>query len=125
MKMSQESWVKTFMQDVMDEKGQVLFDNLAWFEKKLCSVMTSASACEHMWSIEGWIHNKRRIKLVQPNVERGVRVLGNLVLRKVILLSKEQKVASDSLRLVAAFSGATDIFHGRLMLRSFSVFEVY
>jgi len=41
MKRSQQSWVKTFMQDVMDEKGQVLFDNLAWFAKKLCSVMTS------------------------------------------------------------------------------------
>ena len=96
MKRSQQSWVKTFMQDVMDEKGQVLFDNLAWFAKKLCSVMTSASACERMWSIEGWIHNKRRIKLAQPNVERAVRAHGNLVLRKVILLSKEQKVASDS-----------------------------
>ena len=35
------------MQDVMDEKGQA-FDNLAWFAKKLCSVMTSASACEHV-----------------------------------------------------------------------------
>jgi hypothetical protein len=44
MNRSQQSWVKTFMQDVMDEQGQVLFDNLAWFAKKLCSVMTSASA---------------------------------------------------------------------------------
>jgi hypothetical protein len=34
MNMSQQSWVKTFMQDVMDEKGQALFDNLAWFAKK-------------------------------------------------------------------------------------------
>ena len=65
MNRSQQSWVKTFMQDVMDEMGQVLFDNLAWFAKKLCSVMTSASACEHMWSIEGWIHNKRRHRLAQ------------------------------------------------------------
>jgi hypothetical protein len=58
----------------MDEKGQVLFDNLAWFVKKLCSVMTSDSACEHMWNIEGWIHNKRRNRLAQPNVERTVSV---------------------------------------------------
>jgi hypothetical protein len=36
---------KTFMQDVMDKQGQVLFDNLAWFAKKMCSVMTGASAC--------------------------------------------------------------------------------
>ena len=33
MNRSQQSWVKTFMQDVMDEKGQVLFDNLSWFTK--------------------------------------------------------------------------------------------
>ncbi len=57
MNRSQQSWVKTFMQDVMDEKGQSLFDNLTWFAKKLCSVMTSVSVCEHMWNIEGWIHN--------------------------------------------------------------------
>jgi hypothetical protein len=96
MNRSQQSWVKTFMQDVMDEKGQVLFDNLAWFAKKLCSVMTSASACEHMWSIAGWIHNKRRNRLAQPNVEKAVRAHGNLVLRKAMLLSREQKVAWDS-----------------------------
>ena len=96
MNRSQQTWVKTFMQDVMDEMGQVLFDNLAWFAKKLCSVMTSASACEHMWSIEGWIHNKRRHRLAQPNVERAVRAHGNLVLRKAMLLSKQQKVTGDS-----------------------------
>ena len=56
MNRSQQSWVKTFIKDVMDEKGQVLFDNLGWFAKKLFSVMTSASVCEHMWCIEGWIH---------------------------------------------------------------------
>jgi hypothetical protein len=96
MNRSQQSWVKTFMQDVMDEKAQDLFDNLVWFTKKLCSVMTSVSACEHMWSIEGWIHNKRRNRLSQPNVEKAVRVHGNLVLRKAMLLSKQQKVAWDS-----------------------------
>ncbi len=80
------------MQHVMDEKEQVLFDNLAWFAKKLCSVMTSASACEHMWSIEGWIHNKHRNRLAQPNVERAVCAHVNLVLRQAILLSKEEKV---------------------------------
>ncbi len=58
--------------------------------------MTCASAYEHMWSIEGWIHNKRRNTLAQPNIERGVRAHGNLVLRKASLLSKEQKVAWDS-----------------------------
>ncbi len=88
----------------MDEKGKVLFDNLAWFAKKLCSVMTSASACEHMWSIEGWIHNKRRNRLVQPNAERAVRAHGNLVLRKAMLLSKQQKVAWDSQECIITVS---------------------
>jgi hypothetical protein len=80
----------------MDEKGQVLFDNLTWFAKKLCSVMTSASACEHMWNIEGWIHNKLRNRLAQPNVERVVCASDNLTLRKDMLLSKHQKVTWDS-----------------------------
>ena len=72
MNRSHQTWVTTFMQDDMDEKGRVLFDNLSWFVKKLCWVMTSASACEHMWSIEGWMHNKRRNRLTQPNKERTV-----------------------------------------------------
>ncbi len=72
---------------VMDEQGQVLFDDLAWFAKKLCSVISSVSACNHVWSIEGWIHNKRRNILSQPNIERSVRAHGNLVLRTAILLS--------------------------------------
>jgi hypothetical protein len=87
---------KTFIQDVMDEQGQVLFDNLAWFVKKLCSVMTSASVCEHMWNIEGWIHNKHRNRLEQPNIDRTVSVHDNVVLRKYILSSKEKKVELDS-----------------------------
>ena len=33
-----------------------LFDNLTWFPKKLCSVMTSATAYEHMYSELQWIH---------------------------------------------------------------------
>ncbi len=88
--------MKTFIQDVMDEKGQVLFDNLAWFAKNLCSVMTSTSVFEHMWSIEGWIHNKHRNRLSQPNVEKTVRDHDNLVLRKDMMLSRQQKVAWDS-----------------------------
>ena len=51
---------------------------------------------QHMWSIAGWIHNKRRNRLAQPNVEKAVRAHGNLVLRKAMLLSRQQKVAWDS-----------------------------
>jgi hypothetical protein len=28
------------MEEITDSNGRVLFDNLAWFTKKLCSVMT-------------------------------------------------------------------------------------
>ena len=49
-----------------------------------------------MWIITGWIHNKRRNRLGQPNVEKVVRDHGNLVLRKVILISRQQKVSWDS-----------------------------
>ncbi len=67
--------MKTFIQDVIHEKGQVLLDNPSWFSKKLCSVMTSASTSDHVWSIEGWIHNKHRNRFAQPNVEKDVRVV--------------------------------------------------
>ena len=44
----------------------------------------------------GWILNKHRNRLAQPNVEKAVRVHDNLVLRKVMLLSRQEKVAWDS-----------------------------
>ena len=55
---------------------------LAWFEDKVCGVMCSVSACEHCWSIEGWIHSKRRNKFHQTLVEKLVRSHTNLVLRE-------------------------------------------
>ena len=42
------------------------------------------------------MYNKRRNRLAQPNVEKDVRSHGNLVLRKAMLLSSQQKVAWDS-----------------------------
>jgi hypothetical protein len=49
-----------------------------------------------MWSVEGWIHNKCRNRLTQPSVERAVCAHDNLVLRKAMSLSKQQKVVWDS-----------------------------
>ncbi len=43
MERSQQSWVKTYMKDITDSSGRALFDNMTWFTKKLCSVMTSSS----------------------------------------------------------------------------------
>ena len=57
---------------------------------KVSGVMCSASACEHCWSIEGWIHSKRRNNdhhkkrnnVHQKLVEKLVRAHTNLVLRE-------------------------------------------
>ena len=85
MKRSHQNWVKTYMEDITDSIGTILFNNLSWFTKKLCSVMTSVSVCENICSITGWIHNKRRNRLVQLSVEKAVRAHDNLVLRKVMM----------------------------------------
>jgi hypothetical protein len=42
----------------------------------------SASACEHILSIEGWIHSNRRNRLGQKIVERLVRTHTNLKLEQ-------------------------------------------
>ena len=48
-----------------------------------------------MLSIEGWIHNKRRNRLTQQNVEKAVRAHCNLMLRKDILQSRHQQASWD------------------------------
>ena len=62
--------------------GLPIFKELASFVYKVSGVMYSVSACEHCWSIEGWIHSKRRNKLHQKLVEKLVRAHTNLVLRE-------------------------------------------
>ena len=96
MQRSQQSWVKTYMEDITDSSGRALFDTLAWFTKKLCSVMTSVSVCENMWNIAGWIHSKLRKRLAQPTVEKAVRAHDNLVLRKTMMERNKNVVAWDS-----------------------------
>jgi hypothetical protein len=41
-----------------------------WLSLKVVLLSCSASACEHSWSIQGWIHSKRRNRLGQDLVER-------------------------------------------------------
>jgi hypothetical protein len=43
--------------------------------------MWLSSACDHSFSIEGWIHSQRRNRLDQKLVEKLVRSDTNLVLR--------------------------------------------
>ena len=83
MKLPQATWIETFVEGVTDKStGLPIFKELAWFAYKVSGVMCSASACEHCWSIEGWIHSKRRNKLHQKLVEKLVRTHTNLVMRE-------------------------------------------
>ena len=96
MKRSHQRWVKTYMEDITDSNVTILFNNLSWFDKKLCSVMTSVSSSEYMWIIGGWIHRKHRNRLTQTSVEKDVRVHDNLVLRKDIIQRNKNVVPWDS-----------------------------
>jgi hypothetical protein len=53
---------------------------LQWVAMRLTALSCSASGCEHSWSIEGWIHSRKRSRLDQTNVERLVRIHTNLLL---------------------------------------------
>ena len=52
------------------------------FVYKVSGVMCSVSTCEDCWSIEGWIHSKRKNKLHLTSVAKLVRTHTNLVLRE-------------------------------------------
>ncbi len=83
MKLPQTTWIETFVEGVTDKNtGLPIFKELVWFAYKVPGVMCSVSACEHCWSIEGWIHSKRRNKLHQKLVEKLVRTHTSLVLRE-------------------------------------------
>jgi hypothetical protein len=83
MKIPQETWIETFLEGVADKStGLSIFKELAWFAYKVSGVMCSVSACDHSWSIEGWIYSKRRNRIHQTLVEKLVRAHTNLVLRE-------------------------------------------
>jgi hypothetical protein len=65
-------WMKTFLKPCPD---------LMWLALKVVLLTCSASECEYSWSIEGWIHSKRRNSLGQDLVERLVRSHTNLHLK--------------------------------------------
>jgi hypothetical protein len=73
MKSDMHVWIKTFF-----EPCPVLL----WISLKVVLLSCSASACEHSWSIEGWIHSNRRNRLGQKLVARLVRTHTNLKLEQ-------------------------------------------
>jgi hypothetical protein len=62
--------------------GLSIFKEFVWFTYKVSGVMSSTSTFEDFWSIEGWMHSKRRNKLHQKLVEKLVLTHTNLVLRE-------------------------------------------
>jgi hypothetical protein len=61
MKFPQATLIETLLESVTDKiTGLSIFKELPLFEYKVSGVMYSESVCEHCWSIEGWIHSKRR-----------------------------------------------------------------
>ena len=68
-------WARTFLYN---------FEHVAWAAKRILSLRCSASECEHAWSIEGWLHSKKRNRLGQTNVERLLRVHTNLSLESTL-----------------------------------------
>ena len=69
--MASYKWAKVYLQP---------WKNLCWAVVRLLSMQCSASGCEHAWSIEGWIHSKKRNRLGQKTVDRLVRSHTNLSL---------------------------------------------
>jgi hypothetical protein len=64
---------RTFVVGVTNKNtGIPIFKEFVWFTYKVSGVMFSVSACDQCWSIQGWIHSKRRNDLHQKLVEKLV-----------------------------------------------------
>ena len=68
-------WARTFLYN---------WPAIKYVAQRLPSLACSASICEHSWSIEGWIHSKKRNRLGQKHVERLVRTHTNLLLERAL-----------------------------------------
>ena len=66
-----------------------------WVTLKVVLLPCSASACDHNWSIEDWIHSKRRNRLGQALVEQLVRAQTNLKLEQRLELYETGQLPWD------------------------------
>ena len=57
-----------------------------WLTLKVVLLTFSVSVCDHSWSIEDWIHSKRRNRIGQELVENLVRAHTNLKLEQRLQL---------------------------------------
>ena len=51
---------------------------------KISAIEPSASGCEQFWSVEGWMHDKKRNRMGQTVVERLMRAHTNLILEDIL-----------------------------------------
>ena len=79
-------WIQTFMAP---------WPALKWMSLKIVNMPASASYCEHAWSIEGWMHSKRRNRLKQSLVEKLVRGHGNYIFMEHEEAKKENRIIWD------------------------------
>lgn len=79
-------WIQTFIK---------LWPALKWMSLKIVNMPTPASYCEHAWSIEGWMHSKRRNRLNQSLVEKLVRGHGNYIFMEHEAAKKENRIIWD------------------------------
>jgi hypothetical protein len=70
-KMPPFEWARVFLYE---------WPAIQYVAQQLPSLACSASLCEHSWSIEGWMHSKKRNRLGQTFVERLVRAHTNLLM---------------------------------------------
>jgi len=69
--MAPYKWAKVYLSS---------WPHLQWAAVRLLALTCSASGCERSWSVEDWIHSKKRNRLGQLTVERLVRCHTNLLL---------------------------------------------
>ncbi len=79
MKSDIHVWINTFFKT---------WPALKWLTLKVVFLSCSVSACEYSWSIEGWIHSRRRNRLGQQLVERRVWTHTNLKLEQCLEIYK-------------------------------------
>jgi hypothetical protein len=58
--------------------------HLQWAAIRVLALSCSTSGCERSWSVEDWIHSKKRNRLGQLTVERLVRCHTNLLLHDAL-----------------------------------------
>ena len=86
MKCDVHVWIKTIFKPWPD---------LMWLVLKVVLLPCSASTCEHNWSIEDWIHSKKRNRLGQALVEQLVRAHTNVKLEQRLELYEAGQLPWD------------------------------